>query len=143
MSLGQEQGGLPPQSTVQTDEAILYDSERLVRQYHDADEGSMVNIALAPCSPFSVTSDLMRETARLARKYGVRLHTHLAENHDEVERTAEPDDGGQACREKEQRNPSERPWRRWTAVRSCRRRIPTSEADEPRCSKAPPRRREP
>ena len=83
MSLGQEQGGLPPQSTVQTDEAILHDSERLILQYHDADEGSMVNIALAPCSPFSVTSDLMRETARLARKHGVRLHTHLAETEDE------------------------------------------------------------
>lgn len=83
MSLGQEQGGLPPQSTVQTDDLILSDSERLIRQYHDACEGSMVNIALAPCSPFSVTSDLMRETARLARKHKVRLHTHLAETEDE------------------------------------------------------------
>ena len=83
MSLGQEQGGLPPQSTVQTDEVILQDSERLIQQYHDASDGSMVNIALAPCSPFSVTSELMRETARLARQHEVRLHTHLAETEDE------------------------------------------------------------
>ncbi|KZZ44895.1 8-oxoguanine deaminase [Oleiphilus sp. HI0118] len=83
MSLGQEQGGLPPQSTVQTDEVILKDSARLIGLYHDASEGSMVNIALAPCSPFSVTSELMVETARLARQHGVRLHTHLAETEDE------------------------------------------------------------
>ncbi|WP_156504569.1 amidohydrolase family protein, partial [Oleiphilus sp. HI0066] len=83
MSLGQDDGGLPPQSTVQSDDAILKDSERLIRQYHDASEGSMVNIALAPCSPFSVTTDLMKQTASLARDHGVRLHTHLAETEDE------------------------------------------------------------
>jgi 8-oxoguanine deaminase len=83
MSLGQEQGGLPPQSTVQSDEVILSDSERLIRAYHDSREGSMVNIALAPCSPFSVTSELMQQTAQLAREHGVRLHTHLAETEDE------------------------------------------------------------
>ncbi len=83
MSLGQEQGGLPPQSTVQSDEVILSDSERLIRAYHDSREGAMVNIALAPCSPFSVTSELMQQTAQLAREHGVRLHTHLAETEDE------------------------------------------------------------
>ncbi|MCH2157469.1 MAG: 8-oxoguanine deaminase [Oleiphilaceae bacterium] len=83
MSLGQDDGGLPPQSTVQSDDAILKDSERLIRQYHDASEGSMVNIALAPCSPFSVTTELMKQTASLARDHGVRLHTHLAETEDE------------------------------------------------------------
>ena len=83
MSLGQDQGGLPPQSTVQTDEVILRDSERLIRTYHDSSEGAMVNIALAPCSPFSVTSELMTKTAQLARAHGVRLHTHLAETEDE------------------------------------------------------------
>ena len=83
MSLGEEDGGLPPQSTVQRDEEILIDSERLIGRYHDADEGAMVQIALAPCSPFSVTTDLMRQTADLARRHGVRLHTHLAETEDE------------------------------------------------------------
>ncbi len=83
MSLGEEQGGLPPQNTVQTEETILADSERLIKTYHDADDGAMTRIALAPCSPFSVTEDLMRETARLAEAYDVRLHTHLAETEDE------------------------------------------------------------
>ena len=83
MSLGQDDGGLPPQSTVQSDDAILKDSERLIHQYHDASDGSMVNIALAPCSPFSVTTELMKQTASLAREHGVRLHTHLAETEDE------------------------------------------------------------
>ena len=85
MSLGEENGGLPPQSTVQTDDAILRDSQRLVEAYHDPNIGSMVQIALAPCSPFSVTTDLMKETARLARDLGVRMHTHLAETEDENE----------------------------------------------------------
>ncbi|MFT5259778.1 MAG: 8-oxoguanine deaminase [Saprospiraceae bacterium] len=84
MSLGEDQGGLPPRSTVQTEEVILQDCERTVKQYHDASHGSVLQIALAPCSPFSVSEYLMRETAALARSMGVRLHTHLAETHDEI-----------------------------------------------------------
>ena len=83
MSLGEKDGGLPPQSVVQTKEQILTDSERLIKTYHDGEEGAMIQIALAPCSPFSVTRDLMIETAELAQQYDVRLHTHLAETIDE------------------------------------------------------------
>lgn len=83
MSLGQDDGGLPPQSTVQTDGAILDDCQRVINQFHQAGEGAMVQLALAPCSPFSVTTDLMSETAKLARNNSVRLHTHLAETDDE------------------------------------------------------------
>ena len=83
MSLGEDDGGLPPQSVVQTKEQILSDSERLITTYHDSSEGSMTQIALAPCSPFSVTTDLMIETAELAEQHNVRLHTHLAETIDE------------------------------------------------------------
>jgi cytosine/adenosine deaminase-related metal-dependent hydrolase len=85
MSLGESKGGLPPDSVVDSEEHILIDSERLIQQYHDAKPGSMVQIVLAPCSPFSVTSELMKESASLARKYGVHLHTHLAETQDEEE----------------------------------------------------------
>ena len=83
MSLGEDDGGLPPQSVVQTKEQILSDSERLITTYHDSSQGSMTQIALAPCSPFSVTTDLMIETAELAEQHNVRLHTHLAETIDE------------------------------------------------------------
>lgn len=83
MSLGQSKGGLPPDSVVDTEDTILADSERLIRKYHRAEPGSMVQIVLAPCSPFSVTGVLMKESAILARKYGVHLHTHLAETQDE------------------------------------------------------------
>jgi cytosine/adenosine deaminase-related metal-dependent hydrolase len=83
MSLGQSQGGLPPDSVVDGEDSILEDSERLIRRYHDANPGAMVQIVLAPCSPFSVTSDLMKQSAALARRYGVQLHTHLAETQDE------------------------------------------------------------
>ena len=83
MSLGEDDGGLPPQSTVQDEETILCDSERLIERYHDPQEGAWVQIALAPCSPFSVTESLMRDSALLARKHKVRLHTHLAETLDE------------------------------------------------------------
>lgn len=83
MSLGEADGGLPPQSVIQTEEAILADSERLISRYHDASEGAHVQIALAPCSPFSVTTELMSATAVLAKRTGVRLHTHLAETLDE------------------------------------------------------------
>lgn len=83
MSLGEADGGLPPQAVVQNEQVILDDSERLIRAYHDSSDGAMVQIALAPCSPFSVTTDLMRHSAALASSYGVGLHTHLAETLDE------------------------------------------------------------
>jgi 8-oxoguanine deaminase len=83
MSLGESKGGLPPDSVVDTEENILKDSQRLIQGYHDPSPGSMVQIVLAPCSPFSVTSDLMKQSAKLAREYGVHLHTHLAETEDE------------------------------------------------------------
>lgn len=85
MSLGEEDGGLPPQSTVQDEDTILDDSERLIQRYHDPDAGAMSRIALAPCSPFSVSESLMTASATLAEKYDVRLHTHLAETHDETD----------------------------------------------------------
>lgn len=83
MSLGEDAGGLPPNSVVQTEEQILQDSERLIASYHDSAEFSMSQIALAPCSPFSVTPEIMRDTAKLAAEHQVRLHTHLAETLDE------------------------------------------------------------
>ena len=83
MSLGESQGGLPPDSVVDSEERILADSQRLIQRYHDPKPGAMVRIVLAPCSPFSVTGDLMRQSALLAREYGVHLHTHLAETQDE------------------------------------------------------------
>jgi len=83
MSLGQSQGGLPPDSVVEDEEFILRESRRAIEAHHQAARFGMVRIALAPCSPFSVTADLMRESAALARSYGVRLHTHLAETMDE------------------------------------------------------------
>ena len=85
MSLGQSDGGLPPDDVVQTADEILKDSERLISQFHQTNEGAMLQIALAPCSPFSVTTELMRDSAILAREQGVLLHTHLAETLDENE----------------------------------------------------------
>lgn len=87
MSLGESKGGLPPDSVVEDEDQILKDSLRLIEAYHDSQPGSMTQIVLAPCSPFSVTGDLMRESAALARQYGVQLHTHLAETEDEVDFT--------------------------------------------------------
>jgi 8-oxoguanine deaminase len=83
MSLSEKDGGLPPDSVVHDEDEILADSERIVKQYHDSKPGAMTRIALAPCSPFSVTPRLMKQTAVLARRLGVRLHTHLAETIDE------------------------------------------------------------
>ncbi len=83
MSLSVKDGGLPPDSVVQDDDEILAESERLVRAFHDPNPGSMLQIALAPCSPFSVTDQLMKRTAELAERLDVRLHTHLAEDPDE------------------------------------------------------------
>jgi 8-oxoguanine deaminase len=83
MSLGESQGGLPPDSVVEDEDSILRDTQRLIEKYHDPKPGAFVQVAIAPCSPFSVTSDLMKDSAALAREYGVRLHTHLAETEDE------------------------------------------------------------
>lgn len=85
MSLSRKDGGLPPDEVVEDAETILRDSRRLIERWHDPSPGAMVRVALAPCSPFSVTEALMRETAELAAAYGVRLHTHLAETKDEEE----------------------------------------------------------
>ncbi|MDQ2991627.1 MAG: 8-oxoguanine deaminase [Candidatus Eremiobacteraeota bacterium] len=83
MSVGRSKGGLPPDSVVENEDAILADCARVVDAYHDADRYAMTRIVLAPCSPFSVSPDLMRESAALARRKGVHLHTHLAETLDE------------------------------------------------------------
>lgn len=83
MSLGQDDGGLPPQSVVQSEQIIIADSERLIKTYHQSQAGAMVQIALAPCSPFSVTTNIMQASAELAAEHGVCLHTHLAETLDE------------------------------------------------------------
>ena len=83
MSLGESKGGLPPDSVVEEEDEILKDSQRLIETYHDPKPGALTQVFLAPCSPFSVTSDLMRQSAVLAREYQVRLHTHLAETQDE------------------------------------------------------------
>ncbi len=83
MSLGESQGGLPPDSVTDKEDHILADSERLIQRYHDPKPGALTQIVLAPCSPFSVTGHLMRQSAALARRYGVHLHTHLAETEDE------------------------------------------------------------
>lgn len=84
MSVGRDAGGLPPQSVVQDEQTILDDSRRLIARHHERGDGAMVTIALAPCSPFSVSRDLMRESANLAKESDVRLHTHLAETEDET-----------------------------------------------------------
>ncbi|WP_426996975.1 8-oxoguanine deaminase [Pseudarthrobacter sp. N5] len=83
MTLGEDDGGLPPQSTVQSPEVILADSERLINEYHERGDGARIQIALAPCSPFSVTKEIMTESALMAGRLDVRLHTHLAETLDE------------------------------------------------------------
>ncbi len=83
MDLSKKDGGLPPDTVVQTVDEIMRDSAAVIEKYHDPAYGSMHRVALAPCSPFSVTADLLRESAILARQYGVRLHTHLCETIDE------------------------------------------------------------
>jgi cytosine/adenosine deaminase-related metal-dependent hydrolase len=85
MDLGKSRGGLPPDSVVEDRDQILAASEEAIERFHDPSPDSMLRIALAPCSPFSVTRELMAEAAELARKKGVRLHTHLAETKDEEE----------------------------------------------------------
>jgi len=83
MSLGESKGGLPPDSVVEDEDAILADTEAMITRFHDPRRGSMCRVVVAPCSPFSVTVRLMRESAALARRHGVRLHTHVAETLDE------------------------------------------------------------
>ncbi|MCP4306713.1 MAG: 8-oxoguanine deaminase [bacterium] len=85
MSLGESDGGLPPDSVVETDSEILADTQRLIETHHDGSPGSMTQVVVAPCSPFSVTTDIMRDSAELARAFGVSMHTHLAETMDEEE----------------------------------------------------------
>lgn len=84
MSIGESAGGLPPDALVEGEAAILKDMARVVDAFHDAGEGAMCRVGLAPCSPFSVSRDLMRETALLARDKGVMLHSHLAENDEDI-----------------------------------------------------------
>jgi cytosine/adenosine deaminase-related metal-dependent hydrolase len=84
MSIGESQGGLPPDSLVEPEAAILKESARLIETFHDAGPRAMLRIAVAPCSPFSVSRELMRDSAILARQHGVSMHTHLAENRDDV-----------------------------------------------------------
>jgi 8-oxoguanine deaminase len=84
MSVGQSQGGLPPDAVVENEDAILKDTQRLIETHHDASFGAMINVAVAPCSPFSVSRDLMKTSAELARSFKVRLHTHLAENDHDI-----------------------------------------------------------
>ena len=84
MSLGESQGGLPPDRLVEDEDTILKDTQRLIETWHDPARHAMLRIVVAPCSPFSVSRSLMREAARLARAYGVSLHTHLAENDNDV-----------------------------------------------------------
>jgi 8-oxoguanine deaminase len=83
MNLSQKDGGLPPDSVVQDHDTIMADCERVISAFHDPSEDALIQVALAPCSPFSVTRELMRDTAQLAKKCGCRLHTHLGETHDE------------------------------------------------------------
>lgn len=85
MSLGKKKGGLPPDSLVENETSILKDTQRVIEQFHDATRGAMIRIVIAPCSPFSVSEGLMRDSVKLAREYGVSLHTHLAENVSDIE----------------------------------------------------------
>jgi cytosine/adenosine deaminase-related metal-dependent hydrolase len=84
MSVGRSNGGLPPDSVVEKEDAILKDTQRLIETWHDGARHAMLRIAVAPCSPFSVSRDLMQASARLARSHGVSMHTHLAENINDV-----------------------------------------------------------
>ena len=89
MSVGQSQGGLPPDSVVESEAAILKDTQRLIERWHDPARFAMLRIVVAPCSPFSVSRELMRDAAVLAREHGVSLHTHLAENDNDIAYTRE------------------------------------------------------
>jgi cytosine/adenosine deaminase-related metal-dependent hydrolase len=85
MSIGESQGGLPPDTVVEDEKTILKDCQRLIETFHDSQDFSLRRIVLAPCSPFSVSEALMRDSAQMARSYGISLHTHLAENKDDCD----------------------------------------------------------
>ncbi|WP_449543499.1 8-oxoguanine deaminase [Enterobacter ludwigii] len=85
MSVGRKQGGLPPDSIVEDESVILTDTQRVIEQFHNVEYGAMIRVVVAPCSPFSVSEGLMRDSAKLARAYGVSLHTHLAENISDID----------------------------------------------------------
>ncbi|MBS9437402.1 8-oxoguanine deaminase [Photorhabdus noenieputensis] len=85
MNVGRKLGGLPPDSIIEDEKTILKDTQRIIEQFHDTSRGAMIRIVVAPCSPFSVSEQLMRDSAKLAREYGVSLHTHLAENVSDIE----------------------------------------------------------
>ncbi len=89
MSVGESQGGLPPDTVVEDEIAILADTQRLIERWHDASRFAMTRVVVAPCSPFSVSRELMRDAALLAREHGVALHTHLAENDNDIAYTRE------------------------------------------------------
>jgi cytosine/adenosine deaminase-related metal-dependent hydrolase len=89
MSVGESQGGLPPDTVVEDEAAILADTQRLIERWHDASRFAMTRVVVAPCSPFSVSRELMRDAALLAREHGVALHTHLAENDNDIAYTRE------------------------------------------------------
>jgi 8-oxoguanine deaminase len=89
MSVGESKGGLPPDILVEAEDAILRDTRRVIETYHNPDRFSMLRVGVAPCSPFTVSQDLMRESANLARSYNVRLHTHLAENVSDIDYSQE------------------------------------------------------
>lgn len=89
MSVGQSKGGLPPDRVVEDEAAILKDTQRLIETWHDSSRHAMQRIVVAPCSPFSVSRDLMRESAAMARHYGVSLHTHLAESKTDIDYSRE------------------------------------------------------
>jgi len=79
MSVDKSPGGLPPDSLVENEAAILKDTQRVIERYHDARHGSMLRVVIAPCSPFSVSQELMKQSVTMARHYGVSMHTHLTE----------------------------------------------------------------
>lgn len=89
MSIGESNGGLPPDSVVEKEQAILKDSRRVIETYHDSQRYAMMRVGVAPCSPFSVSLRLMKDSAALAREYGVQLHTHLAENEEDLQYSQE------------------------------------------------------
>ncbi len=89
MSVGESKGGLPPDRVVEDEDDILKETQRLIEQYHSPEKYAMLRVVVAPCSPFTVSNDLMRQSAELARSYGVHLHTHLAENDNDIDYSLE------------------------------------------------------
>jgi 8-oxoguanine deaminase len=132
MSLGQSKGGLPPDTLVEDEDYIMKDCQRVIRRFHDPARYSMIRIALAPCSPYTVSEDLMRETAALARATGTRLHTHLAESQRDVAYSRDRDGRGALSMFQHATGIGHRarapdagtgraggPWRRWIGFQRC------------------------